>query len=662
MTEAEKKSGGRKSREAELHDELLLVQDPVNMTVHSRLNQASGAEAELISLGEDAFLFALDRYPLKTMGITKNLIRDERRENNRPWTRADAQSLREHEVALLNYRRDARNWRAALFDRMSPTQDQKHELNNYALKDLRWTVDLAAIANWVNIQGLDKLAESNQRARETRGTPKAISRYDLMSVAFSDDEKDADNLLLQGGPAPILHREFDTLNAAASDIPSSYKDLTAWHDLTRPVWGDMTMLVTVANGEHFSDRGTREQALEYASVIMIDPYEAQYTAAKKCLARLPEKRSVRQRILRAIIKRHENRVDAVEWFKDEWSQKKVTLIKEPDASELFNRARTQLWLYYLREVSDLAFSAMAEQARMSKTTVTRFMSSRRPTYEPRSDTVTKITDAAVLHLKRTDENRVGENMVQFFDHRVPTYEEMGLKAESEEDKEAILLDQLEEMVETCSDPYAYLAFQKYAAFRAGEEENFVLQGQGKNTTVPVSGVEGKADTASVKLAGGIASVSMEARAMASAVGEDSTIQAVHVRGAVQAGAFVSALEWDKEEWIRMSLPEDTYGVGSFGLLVRGDSMDQQFPDGSILVCMPFNDETDELPVDKYVIALNPQNGEFEATCKKLVRDKYGAPVLHPESNNPEHKPIPLADVGQDSVQIQAVVVGAILKF
>tara|TARA_R100001129_G_scaffold173313_1_gene144682 strand:- start:1398 stop:2315 length:918 start_codon:yes stop_codon:yes gene_type:complete len=135
-------------------------------------------------------------------------------------------------------------------------------------------------------------------------------------------------------------------------------------------------------------------------------------------------------------------------------------------------------------------------------------------------------------------------------------------------------------------------------------------------------------------------------------------------GVVEAGVFREAFELAEEDQLTLPVPNNVYGDNLFGLQVRGDSMDRKFPEGTVLLCEPFNEEHDQLPDDKYVIASRRHfhTEQVEVTVKRLVRtaskDNY---VLMPESNNPTHAPLPLEDLGDFSVSVLAIVRAAIQK-
>jgi len=83
---------------------------------------------------------------------------------------------------------------------------------------------------------------------------------------------------------------------------------------------------------------------------------------------------------------------------------------------------------------------------------------------------------------------------------------------------------------------------------------------------------------------------------------------------VQAGAFAETIDnfnpGDADEWIDATCPVNRH---TFALRVVGDSMEPDFPAGTILIVEP---ELSPEPND-FVIA---KNGENEATFKQLTRD------------------------------------------
>lgn len=111
-----------------------------------------------------------------------------------------------------------------------------------------------------------------------------------------------------------------------------------------------------------------------------------------------------------------------------------------------------------------------------------------------------------------------------------------------------------------------------------------------------------------------------------------------VIGKVQAGLFSEAWRWSEEDWEAFTGRADL-GVPvqqRFGLKVSGDSMNEVYPDGSILECIEYDGR--ELPSGKRVIVQRTKaDGSIEATVKELVRDPDGIEWLVPRSTNPMHR-------------------------
>lgn len=154
------------------------------------------------------------------------------------------------------------------------------------------------------------------------------------------------------------------------------------------------------------------------------------------------------------------------------------------------------------------------------------------------------------------------------------------------------------------------------------------------------------------------------------------LRVVIVRGAVQAGIWQEAVEWPVEDRFSVTIPENMQypDLDRFGLLVRGNSMDQLYPDGTIVLAIRFED-LGRLPrVGERVVVLRRslRTGELEATLKEYGVDRQGRHILWPRSTDPEFQtPIVLsgelpigrpADMAETSdgmeLTISALVVGS----
>lgn len=117
------------------------------------------------------------------------------------------------------------------------------------------------------------------------------------------------------------------------------------------------------------------------------------------------------------------------------------------------------------------------------------------------------------------------------------------------------------------------------------------------------------------------------------------LSAIFVRGAVQAGAWREAIEWQPEDWYSVTVPADPRIPASaqrHGLEVRGSSMDRMYPEGTIVIVVRYQDlARSPQPGDKVVVLRRAATGEFEATLKEYQTDKQGRHLLWPRSSDPE---------------------------
>lgn len=129
------------------------------------------------------------------------------------------------------------------------------------------------------------------------------------------------------------------------------------------------------------------------------------------------------------------------------------------------------------------------------------------------------------------------------------------------------------------------------------------------------------------------------------------IEAVYVKGFVQAGAWQEALEWPAIDWKAVYAPSDSRypGMERFALEVRGTSMDRVYPEGSVVIAIKLADLGREPQSGEHVIVLcrAESSGSMEATIKKYQVDSAGRHILWPESNDPFHQtPVVLNDIAQ----------------
>lgn len=139
----------------------------------------------------------------------------------------------------------------------------------------------------------------------------------------------------------------------------------------------------------------------------------------------------------------------------------------------------------------------------------------------------------------------------------------------------------------------------------------------------------------------------------------------YIVGTVEAGAWREVAELPEEEWeaVQFETRPEYQGARRFGLRVRGQSMNQHYPPGSILDCVSF-----------WEIRRRPQDGDhvvvyrrgpsdlIEATVKELVRANGGW-ELWPRSTHQAHKsPLTIDHIPEDDenepIRIVALVIGS----
>lgn len=161
---------------------------------------------------------------------------------------------------------------------------------------------------------------------------------------------------------------------------------------------------------------------------------------------------------------------------------------------------------------------------------------------------------------------------------------------------------------------------------------------------------------------------------------------IEVIGFVQGGRWQEALEWGHECRYTLAVPADSRfpKARRYGLEVRGSSMDQLYPEGTIVVAVNFDAIGRSPKSGERVVCLirSKKTGSFEATLKEYQLDTNGRHILWSRSNDPEFqspiilgsdelmigesKSIPgfshdikLHDCGAENVIVQALIVQSI---
>lgn len=135
-----------------------------------------------------------------------------------------------------------------------------------------------------------------------------------------------------------------------------------------------------------------------------------------------------------------------------------------------------------------------------------------------------------------------------------------------------------------------------------------------------------------------------------------------VKGAVAAGEWVEAYEWPHADWEEFTGRDnvDALTEHRFGLRVVGDSMDELYPDGTIVECVSVFGRAEIAPGKKVVIVRKRADELIEATVKELV-EINGKMWARPKSSNPMHQAFDLNEPGEGikSIRVAAVVVSSV---
>jgi|UniRef100_A0A6M3JC06 SOS-response transcriptional repressor LexA len=138
---------------------------------------------------------------------------------------------------------------------------------------------------------------------------------------------------------------------------------------------------------------------------------------------------------------------------------------------------------------------------------------------------------------------------------------------------------------------------------------------------------------------------------------------LEVMGKVAAGIYkdISVGDQDEHRRPRIAVARDLRfpHCRQYALEIEGDSMDELFHDGAIVVCVDFADSGLDLKPGMVAhIERSIAGGQLvENTLKELRRDGKEGWSLHPRSTNPSHKPILLSGSESDDVKIRGFVVG-----
>lgn len=139
---------------------------------------------------------------------------------------------------------------------------------------------------------------------------------------------------------------------------------------------------------------------------------------------------------------------------------------------------------------------------------------------------------------------------------------------------------------------------------------------------------------------------------------------LYIKGEVAAGVWKEAWEVDPDDWEAFTGRADIAASvrERFGLRIVGQSMNEVYPEGSIIECVAYDHE-EPIPTGKRVVVVQRDfHGSVESTVKELHRDEQGIEWLVPRSTNPAFQTPLRADQpgeGIEEVAIVAIVVASI---
>ena len=138
---------------------------------------------------------------------------------------------------------------------------------------------------------------------------------------------------------------------------------------------------------------------------------------------------------------------------------------------------------------------------------------------------------------------------------------------------------------------------------------------------------------------------------------------LYVKGTAAAGRWLPVWEQPEDEWQTFTGRADVTAplTDRFGVRVVGESMNELYPDGTIVECVSFLGRV-EIRNGRRVVVRRQRNGdEYEVTIKEYHRDDDGVEWLVPKSYNPAFQTPIRMDVqepGIEEVRIIGIVVGS----
>ena len=134
--------------------------------------------------------------------------------------------------------------------------------------------------------------------------------------------------------------------------------------------------------------------------------------------------------------------------------------------------------------------------------------------------------------------------------------------------------------------------------------------------------------------------------------QDIFLKTIYIQGIIQAGHWNKSIQWPRKDWLPITIPDDPKykDLPIFALVVKGDSMNLLFPNGSIIITVNFSD-LKRKPEDGECIIItrrDPLTDHYETTLKIVQIRNDDSVWLWPRSNNPDYlKPIQLPKMAME---------------
>lgn len=133
-------------------------------------------------------------------------------------------------------------------------------------------------------------------------------------------------------------------------------------------------------------------------------------------------------------------------------------------------------------------------------------------------------------------------------------------------------------------------------------------------------------------------------------------ESILIVGAVQAGHWAEHAytdENDEPNFVTMPVLNELLGVPKRASRVVGNSMNELYPDGSIVVWLPFLNHPEPLKPGRRYIVERTRAGAYEVTLKEFRVDQTGREWLVPRTTDPAEQ-TPLQVYADDGETIRVV--------